>query len=413
MVVAETVAAAKDGAERVDDRLRGAARASPTRVDAASPVHRACTMTRDSNVCIDARGRRRRGDRGGLRARRACREVRDLGPARHRRADGAARGGRRIRPRDRTLHDLRRQRPALRLRKDDLAIVLDVPDGRRARRHARRRRQFRHPRHDLSRVQPLVAWAARRIGRPVKWTCDRSEAFLSDYQGRDLAVEAELALDARQFPRDARLQHQQCRRAHRATSRRCRRASRSCRASTGCRPRISAPAACVSNTSPTRPYRSAGRPEVMYRHGAADRSRRREFGFDRVELRRRNLVAAAELPYTQSVRHDLRQRRLSRRHGLGARACATGTAFRRAQGRGARAAASCAASASPTMSTPRPASPRERAEITVQPDGRVDVVIGTVLATARATRRASPSWSTSGSACRSTTCASSPATPTS
>src|SRR6202030_1634960 len=42
----------------------------------------------------------------------------------------------------------------------------------------------------------LVAWAARRVGRPVKWTCERSEAFLSDYQGRDLAVTAELALDA-------------------------------------------------------------------------------------------------------------------------------------------------------------------------------------------------------------------------
>src|SRR5262249_38128508 len=42
----------------------------------------------------------------------------------------------------------------------------------------------------------LVAWAARRVGRPVKWTCERHEAFASDYQGRDLAVSAELALDA-------------------------------------------------------------------------------------------------------------------------------------------------------------------------------------------------------------------------
>ena len=42
----------------------------------------------------------------------------------------------------------------------------------------------------------LVAWAARRVGRPVKWTCERQEAFVSDYQGRDLASEAELALDA-------------------------------------------------------------------------------------------------------------------------------------------------------------------------------------------------------------------------
>ena len=41
----------------------------------------------------------------------------------------------------------------------------------------------------------LMPWAARRVGRPVKWTASRSECFLSDYQGRDLAVQAELALD--------------------------------------------------------------------------------------------------------------------------------------------------------------------------------------------------------------------------
>src|SRR5262249_16135321 len=42
----------------------------------------------------------------------------------------------------------------------------------------------------------LVCWASRKVGRPVKWTCERSEAFLSDYAGRDFHVEAELALDA-------------------------------------------------------------------------------------------------------------------------------------------------------------------------------------------------------------------------
>ena len=42
----------------------------------------------------------------------------------------------------------------------------------------------------------LVAWAARRLGRPVKWTCERREAFLTDYQARDLVSEMELALDA-------------------------------------------------------------------------------------------------------------------------------------------------------------------------------------------------------------------------
>src|SRR5215470_6943859 len=42
----------------------------------------------------------------------------------------------------------------------------------------------------------LVAWAARRVGRPVKWTGERREAFLADYHGRDLVSHAELALDA-------------------------------------------------------------------------------------------------------------------------------------------------------------------------------------------------------------------------
>src|SRR4029077_18853569 len=41
----------------------------------------------------------------------------------------------------------------------------------------------------------LVAWAAKRVGRPVKWLCDRGDAFLTDFHGRDLTSEAELALD--------------------------------------------------------------------------------------------------------------------------------------------------------------------------------------------------------------------------
>jgi carbon-monoxide dehydrogenase large subunit len=41
----------------------------------------------------------------------------------------------------------------------------------------------------------LVAWAGRRVGRPVKWICDRHDAFATDFHGRDLTSEAELALD--------------------------------------------------------------------------------------------------------------------------------------------------------------------------------------------------------------------------
>ena len=41
----------------------------------------------------------------------------------------------------------------------------------------------------------MVLWAAKKLGRPVKYTATRSEAFLSDYQGRDLVTDVELALD--------------------------------------------------------------------------------------------------------------------------------------------------------------------------------------------------------------------------
>ncbi len=41
---------------------------------------------------------------------------------------------------------------------------------------------------------PLAAWASKKIGRPVKWTADRSEAFVSDHQGRDLVSHMELAV---------------------------------------------------------------------------------------------------------------------------------------------------------------------------------------------------------------------------
>src|SRR5262249_58180331 len=45
--------------------------------------------------------------------------------------------------------------------------------------------------------QVAVVWAARRVGRPVKWTGDRSGAFLTDYSARDVVTRARLAFDRR------------------------------------------------------------------------------------------------------------------------------------------------------------------------------------------------------------------------
>ncbi|WP_274629654.1 xanthine dehydrogenase family protein molybdopterin-binding subunit [Arvimicrobium flavum] len=52
------------------------------------------------------------------------------------------------------------------------------------------------PKSFVYREYPLVLEAAKRLGRPVKWTCDRTEHFLTDAQGRDNIVEAQMAMDA-------------------------------------------------------------------------------------------------------------------------------------------------------------------------------------------------------------------------
>jgi len=43
---------------------------------------------------------------------------------------------------------------------------------------------------------PTCVWAAKKVGRPIKWTGGRDEAFLSDAHGRDHVTKAELAMDA-------------------------------------------------------------------------------------------------------------------------------------------------------------------------------------------------------------------------
>ena len=79
--------------------------------------------------------------------------------------------------------------------KDDLATILAVPPD-----HVRViMREVGGNFGTRGMIYPefaLVAWASRRLRQPVKWTGDRHEAFLCDYQARDLAVTAELALDA-------------------------------------------------------------------------------------------------------------------------------------------------------------------------------------------------------------------------
>ena len=221
----------------------------------------------------------------------------------------------------------------------------------------------------------LALWAARRLKRPVKYRATRSEAFLSDYQGRDLVVHASLALgpDGRFLAlRSENLSN---------VGARCVSLSplgKGAALITGSYD-IAAARLCAravfTNTMPTQAYRSSGRPEVTYAIERLADKAAAELGLDPVALRRRNLVRADAMPYTNAVgarydsgtyeaNMDLVQRMIEW-DGFAARRTEA-TARGRLLGR-----------AVVNYVESSIGSPRERAEIRVLAGRKVDVVIGT------------------------------------
>ena len=143
----------------------------------------------------------------------------------------------------------------------------------------------------------LVAWAARRLRRPVKWSGERTELFLSDYHGRDLTVSAELALDSSGKFLALRASNISNIGAY-AISFVPLTKGTELMSSIYHIPTASVRARAVySNSSPTIPYRSAGRPEVMFVIERLIDRAAQTCGFDRLALRRMNLIAPHALPY--------------------------------------------------------------------------------------------------------------------
>jgi carbon-monoxide dehydrogenase large subunit len=143
----------------------------------------------------------------------------------------------------------------------------------------------------------LVAWAARRLGRPVKWSGERTESFLSDYHGRDLTVSAELALDSSGMFLALRASNISNIGAY-AISFVPLTKGTELMSSIYHIPTASVRARAVySNSSPTIPYRSAGRPEVMFVIERLIDRAAQTCGFDRLALRRMNLIPPHALPY--------------------------------------------------------------------------------------------------------------------
>ncbi len=148
---------------------------------------------------------------------------------------------------------------------------------------------------------PLMAWAAEKVRRPVKWTADRSEAFVSDYQGRDLLVDFELALS-----KDGDFLALRSSNVSNCGAR-CVSLSPLSKGSGIITGSYHIPVAHLrsratfSNTPPTNAYRSSGRPEIIYCIERLVEEVAKEYGFDPVALRRRNLVREDEMPYTNAV----------------------------------------------------------------------------------------------------------------
>lgn len=144
----------------------------------------------------------------------------------------------------------------------------------------------------------LVLWAARRLNRPVKWTCTRSEAFLSDEHARDILASTELALDA-----DGNFLAFRARLANNIgayVSGRSVPVTFNIGGIAGVyrTPALSAEIRGVfTNTAQTGPYRGAGRPEATYVLERTIDIAAREVGADPFEFRRRNLIPPEAMPF--------------------------------------------------------------------------------------------------------------------
>ncbi|MEX2048524.1 MAG: molybdopterin cofactor-binding domain-containing protein, partial [Gemmatimonadota bacterium] len=148
-----------------------------------------------------------------------------------------------------------------------------------------------------------LAHAARALGRPVKWTADRSNSFLADQQGRDQEMRAELALDKEGSFLALRLTGYGNVGAYLGTTSPLMATNNAVKNSVSV---YRTPLQEVStkivftNTAPVSAYRGAGRPEANYYMERLVDEAAAATGIDRVELRRRNHVRPDEMPYASA-----------------------------------------------------------------------------------------------------------------
>ena len=148
----------------------------------------------------------------------------------------------------------------------------------------------------------VVTWASKQLNRPVKWTSDRSEAFVSDAHGRDHVTVAELALDKNGKFLAMRVKTTANLGAYLSTFASC---IPTILYATLLAGQYTTPLiycevnAVFTNTTPVDAYRGAGRPEATYVVERLVETAARELKLDPVEIRRRNFIKA--FPYQTPV----------------------------------------------------------------------------------------------------------------
>lgn len=230
-------------------------------------------------------------------------------------------------------------------------------------------------RTNLSPEQPVLAVAARQIGRPVRWTSTRSESFLTDYQCRDIASHVRMGFNA-----DGRITGYSCEIVGNVGAYTVAFVpmANSFRIMTTV---YDVPCASVTikgvltNTVPTAPFRGAGRPEATYAMERTLDIAARRLNIDRLKIRRRNLIARKLVPYTSALGLTYDSGDFGGNMALVLDAADwAGFAKRRtkARQRGRLAGIGVANYVESPVGIPH-----ERIDVTVQPDGVVKAVTGT------------------------------------
>lgn len=152
--------------------------------------------------------------------------------------------------------------------------------------------------------EAVLTWASRKVGRPIRWTAERSESFLSDAHGRDHVTHAELALDEHGTFLAMRVRTTANLGAYLSTFSSCVPTILYATLLAGQykTPHIHAEVTGVfTNTAPVDAYRGAGRPEATYVVERLVAQAAREMGISQGEIRRRNFIPKDAFPYSTPV----------------------------------------------------------------------------------------------------------------